>query len=70
MSITEQIAVLESEKQSILHDYDVRIQALRRSDAASHQPDEEAPPIYPGSRFRPVPNTGMPASEMILRDRG
>ncbi len=73
MSIEQLIEQLESEKQSYVREIDQRIASLKSFQAqppAAIEDEIEAPPIRPGSRFRPIPNTGMPASEMILRDRG
>ena len=70
MSIDEQVALLESEKQSYLRQHEERLASLKRSRSEAAERDEEAPPIHPGSRFRPIPNSGLPASEMIIQERG
>jgi hypothetical protein len=69
MSIEEQIAVLESEKQSYLHRVEERLTALRAQSVTPSCADEDAPAIRPDSRFHPIPSIGVPASEMIIRDR-
>ena len=68
MSITEQIAMLESEKHMCIQQFDQQITALRmqKHDACAPEPDEV---VLPSGR-RLIKSGGRTLSQIIMDDRG